>query len=388
MKWLIPLADLDFGEKEIKAVTDVLRAKWLTMGQVTQNFERRFADYLGVKHAVAVANCTVALHLANVVLDIGPGAEVILPSLSFVATANAVLYTGATPSFADITSLENLNISPRAIEQRINQHTRAVTVMHYGGYPCAMVEITKIARQHNLAVIEDAAHAPGASINGKMIGTFGDVGCFSFFSNKNLATGEGGMIVTDRDDLAEKLRVMRSHGMTTLTWDRHRGHSHSYDVVDLGYNYRIDEMRSALGLVQLEKLAQNNERRRELAAEYRRLLADVPGLLVPFNKHPGRSACHLFPILLDSEINRRSFIEGMRDQGIQTSIHYPPIHQFSYYQERFGDGTGTLPMTEAVGFREVTLPLYPGMTVQDVKRVVDALRLVIDKDLEVCTKSF
>lgn len=251
-----------------------------------------------------------------------------------------------------------------------------------------MGEITKIARQHNLAVIEDAAHAPGASINGKMIGTFGDVGCFSFFSNKNLATGEGGMIVTDRDDLAENLRVMRSHGMTTLTWDRHRGHSHSYDVVGLGYNYRIDEMRSALGLVQLEKLAQNNERRRELAAEYRRLLADVPGLLVPFTKHPGKSACHLFPILLDSEINRRSFIEGMRDQGIQTSIHYPPIHQFSYYQERFGDRTGTLSMTEAVGFREVTLPLYPGMTVQDVKRVVDALRLVIDKDLEVCTKSF
>ena len=388
MKWLVPLADLDFDEKEIEAVTDVLRSKWLTMGQVTQSFERRFADYLGVKHAVAVANCTVALHLANAVLDIGPGAEVILPSLSFVATANAVLYTGATPTFADITSLENLNISPRAIERHINQRARAVIVMHYGGYPCAMGEITKIARQHNLAIIEDAAHAPGASINGKMVGTFGDVGCFSFFSNKNLATGEGGMIVTNRDDLAEKLRVMRSHGMTTLTWDRHWGHAHSYDVVDLGYNYRIDEMRSALGLVQLEKLAQNNERRRELAAEYRRLLADVPGLLAPFTKHPGTSACHLFPILLDSEIDRRSFIEGMRDQGIQTSIHYPPIHQFSYYQERFGNRAGTLPLTEAVGFREVTLPLYPGMTVQDVKRVVDALRLVIDKDLEVCIKSF
>ena len=380
MKWLIPLADLDFGEKEIEAVTDVLRAKWLTMGQVTQSFERRFADCLGVKHAVAVTNGTVALHLANVVLDIGPGAEVILPSLSFVATANAILYTGATPSFADITSLDNLNISPRAIEQRINQRTRAVTVMHYGGYPCAMGEIMEIARQHNLAVIEDAAHAPGASINGKMVGTFGDVGCFSFFSNKNLATGEGGMIVTDRDDLAENLRVMRSHSMTTLTWGRHRGHAHSYDVVGLGYNYRIDEMHSALGLVQLEKLAQNNERRRELAAEYRRLLADVPGLLVPFTKHPGTSACHLFPILLDSEINRRSLIEGMRDQGIQTSIHYPPIHQFSYYQERFGHRAGTLPLTEAVGSREVTLPLYPGMTVQDVKRVVNTLRLMIDKD--------
>jgi len=255
--------------------------------------------------------------------------------------------------------------------------------MHYGGYPCAMGEITKIARQHNLAVIEDAAHAPGASINSKMVGTFGDVGCFSFFSNKNLATGEGGMIVTDRDDLAEKLRIIRSHGMTTLTWDRDRGHAHSYDVVDLGYNYRIDEMRSALGLVQLEKLAQNNERRRELTAEYRRWLADVSGLLVPFSQHSGTSACHLFPILLDSEIDRRSFIEGMRDQGIQISIHYPPIHQFSYYQERFGNRVGTLPLTEAVGFREVTLPLHPGMTVQDVKTVVDALRLVIDKDTNI-----
>jgi len=383
MKWLVPLADLDFDEKEIETVTDVLRSKWLTMGQVTQSFECRFADYVGVKHAVAVANCTAALHLANAVLDIGPGAEVILPSLSFVATANAVLYTGATPTFADITSLENLNISPRAIERHINQRTRAVTVMHYGGYPCAMGEITKIARQHNLAVIEDAAHAPGASINSKMVGTFGDVGCFSFFSNKNLATGEGGMIVTDRDDLAEKLRIIRSHGMTTLTWDRDRGHAHSYDVVDLGYNYRIDEMRSALGLVQLEKLAQNNERRRELTAEYRRWLADVSGLLVPFSQHSGTSACHLFPILLDSEIDRRSFIEGMRDQGIQISIHYPPIHQFSYYQERFGNRVGTLPLTEAVGFREVTLPLHPGMTVQDVKTVVDALRLVIDKDTNI-----
>jgi dTDP-4-amino-4,6-dideoxygalactose transaminase len=345
------------------------------MGQVTQNFERRFADYVGVKHAFAVANCTVALHLANAVLDIGPGDEVILPSLSFVATANAVLYTGATPVFADVTSPDDLNISPYDIERCINQHTRAITVMHYGGYPCAMEDIVKMARQHDLAIIEDAAHAPGAAINGKMAGTLGDVGCFSFFSNKNLATGEGGMIVTERDDLAEKIKIMRSHGMTTLTWDRHRGHAHSYDVVDLGYNYRIDEMRSALGLVQLEKLAQNNERRCELTAEYRRLLTDVPGLLVPFSHHPGTSACHLLPILLDSEIDRRAFIERMRDQGIQTSIHYPPIHQFSYYQERLGNQARILPVTESVGRREVTLPMYPGMTIRDVKTVVEALRL-------------
>jgi dTDP-4-amino-4,6-dideoxygalactose transaminase len=379
MRWLIPLADLDFGEQEIEAVTGVLRSEWLTMGEVTQDFERRFADYLGVKYAFAVANCTVALHLANVVMDIGPGAEVILPSLSFVATANAVLYTGATPVFADITSLENLNISPRDIERRINQRTRAIVVMHYGGYPCSMGDILQIARRHNLAVIEDAAHAPGASINGRMMGTLGDVGCFSFFSNKNLVTGEGGMIVTDRDDLAERLRVMRSHGMTTLTWDRHRGHAYSYDVVDLGYNYRIDEIRSALGLVQLEKLTRNNQRRRALTAEYRRLLADVPGLSVPFSEHPGTSACHLFPVLLHSQIDRRSLMDGMRDQGIQTSIHYPPIHQFTYYQGEFADRSAALPLTEVVGLREITLPLYPGMTVRDVKTVVDALQTVVEE---------
>ena len=188
------------------------------------------------------------------------------------------------------------------------------------------------------------------------------------------------MIATNDDDLAAKIKTARSHGMTTLTWDRHRGHAHSYDVVDLGYNYRMDEVRSALGLVQLEKLARNNERRRELAAEYRRLLADVPGVHVPFSRHPGTSACHLFPILLDSRINRRSLMERMRDQGIQTSIHYPPIHQFRYYRERFGDQPGELPLTEAVGLREVTLPLYPGMAIRDVKTVVSALCSAIEED--------
>jgi dTDP-4-amino-4,6-dideoxygalactose transaminase len=232
-----------------------------------------------------------------------------------------------------------------------------------------------------LAVVEDAAHAPGSSINGKMIGTLDDVGCFSFFSNKNLATGEGGMVVTNRDDLADRLRVMRSHGMTTLTWDRHQGHAHSYDVIDLGYNYRIDEIRSALGLVQLDKLTQNNERRRELVAEYRRLLADAPGFVVPFSRHAGVSACHLAPIVLDEGIDRRLVIERLREQGIQTSIHYPPIHQFSYYQQRLGTGRGMLPLTEAVGLREITLPLYPGMRIKDVKTVVDALRPALDRKL-------
>jgi len=381
MAWLIPLADLDLDESEIQAVTQVLRSKWLTMGQVTQDFERRFAEHIGVKHAFAVANGTVALHLAHAALGIGPQDEVVLPSLTFVATANAALYTGATPVFADITSLDNLTVSPQSIEQRISPRTRAITVMHYGGYLCAMGEIVSIAHEHGLAVIEDAAHAPGASIGGKMAGTFGDVGCFSFFSNKNLATGEGGMVVTDRDDLADKIRVMRSHGMTTLTWDRHQGHAHSYDVVALGYNYRIDEIRSALGLVQLGKLEKNNSQRRWLTAEYQRLLSVIPGIRVPFIDHAGLSSCHLFPVILDSQVNRQRFMDCMREQGIQTSIHYPPIHQFSYYRQRFGDQAGLLPLTEQVGLREVTLPLYPGMTARHVELVVDAVRLALDRGM-------
>jgi dTDP-4-amino-4,6-dideoxygalactose transaminase len=343
------------------------------MGQVTREFERQFADRVGVRHAYAVTNCTAALHMAHLALGIGPGDEVIVPSLTFVATANAVLYAGATPVFADITGLEDLNLSPSDVEQRITPRTRAIVVMHYGGYPCAMDEITALARRHNLSVIEDAAHAPGASLNGKSVGAWGDIACFSFFSNKNLATGEGGLIATDRDDLAERLKLLRSHGMTALTWDRHQGHAHSYDVVALGYNYRIDEIRSALGQVQLAKLQRNNERRRQLVAEYRCKLADLPGLTIPFDGHPGASACHLLPVVLDEGVSRRAFIERMRDGGIQTSIHYPPIHQFSYYRERH-QPTGELPLTEKAGRREVTLPLYPGMADSDVQIVCDTVR--------------
>ena len=181
------------------------------------------------------------------------------------------------------------------------------------------------------------------------------------------------MVVTNRDDLAEKLSLLRSHGMTSVTWDRHRGHAYSYDVVALGYNYRLDEMRSALGLVQLEKLERNNEARRQIVAEYRRLLADVPGLRMPFGDHPGTSACHLFPILLDSEVSRGAFMNRMREHGVQTSIHYPPIHQFSCYQESVGSQAKSLSLTESIGLREVTLPLYPGMTNGDVEIVVDAV---------------
>jgi len=370
MDWRVPLADLDYGEEEEQAVLDVLGRRWLTMGSVTQEFEERFAVLTGAKHALAVTNATAALHLACLALGIGPGDEVIVPSLTFVATANAVLYTGARVRFADINGLDDFNISPAEIEKCITPATKAILPMHYGGYPCRMEEICAIASRHNLYVIEDAAHAPGAALGGRSLGTWGNAGCFSFFSNKNLSTGEGGMLVTSDDRVAERLKLLRSHGMTSLTWDRHQGHAYTYDVVELGYNYRIDEIRSALGLVQLEKLKANNERRREITEQYRSSLADT-GVEVPFVNSPGESAYHLFPALLPADVDRRAFIDQMRARRIQTSIHYPPIHHFQYYMDRY-PGVH-LPLTEEASRREVTLPLYPGMDFEDVAVVVGAL---------------
>jgi dTDP-4-amino-4,6-dideoxygalactose transaminase len=373
MDWKIPLSDIDLGQDEIDAVVSVLKSKWLTMGAVTQQFEKEFAEYLGVKYAFAVSNGTAALHIACQILGITRGDEVIVPSLTFVATANSVLYTGATPIFADITGVDNLNISPDSISEKITPKTKAITVVHYGGYPCDMSRIMRVAREHFLYVIEDAAHAPGAEHDGKKCGTIGDVGCFSFFSNKNMTCGEGGMIVTNNDTLAEKIRMIRSHGMTSLTWDRHRGHAYSYDVVDLGYNYRIDEIRSVLGIVQLSKLEKNNQRRREIAEKYVELLKDIEHISIPFSDNEGKSSFHIFPILLSEGINRYDFMQELRESGIQTSIHYPPIHLFTYYRERFGYKEGILPQTEYVGKHEVTLPLYPLMTDADVEYIANKI---------------
>ncbi len=373
MEWKIPLSDIDLDDEEIEAVTKVLKSKWLSMGPVTQKFEKEFADYLGVKHAFGVSSGTAALHIALKALGIEEGDEVIVPSLTFVATANSVLYCGAKPIFADITSLNNFNISPDDILEKITNKTKAITVVHYGGYPCDMDAIMEIAKAHNLKVIEDAAHAPGAEYKGKKCGTIGDVGCFSFFANKNLVTGEGGMIVTNDDALTEKIRIMRSHGMTTLTWDRHKGHAHSYDVVDMGFNYRINEIASAIGLVQLKRLDGNNEKRREIVEEYKKRLEKISGISVPFKNYGEKPSYHIFPILLAEDISRNEFIDKLKEKGIQTSIHYPPIHLFTYYRKKFGFEEGMLPKTEFVGEHEVTLPLYPMMKQEDVKYICDCI---------------
>ncbi len=374
MEWKIPLSDIDFGDEELAAVDSVVHSKWLTMGAITQEFEQEFAAYVGAKHAIAVTNATAALHLACVVAGLGSGDEAIVPSLTFVATANAIRYTGATPVFADIVGNDDLNVACASIEKAITRKTRAILVVHYGGYACDMPAIMALAHHHGLKVIEDAAHAVGAELEGRKLGTWADMGCFSFFSNKNMTTGEGGMLVTDDDSFAQRLRLLRSHGMTSLTWDRHKGHASSYDVVDLGYNYRIDEIRSALGLCQLRKLPANNERRAVLTAHYRELLAELtPQIEVPFMRARGTSCNHILPILLPPGIDRLGFMEHMKTCGVQTSVHYPPIHGFEIYR----DGSAAaphLPITEEAARREVTLPLYPAMPESDVEWVVESAR--------------
>jgi dTDP-4-amino-4,6-dideoxygalactose transaminase len=378
----VPLADLDLGEEELAAVTDVLRSRWLSMGPVTAEFERRFAEYIGVKYAFAVTNCTAALHLAHLALGAGPGDSIICPSLTFVATANAIRYTGATPVFADITSAGDLNISPDDIEAKIDKTTKGICIVHYGGYPCDMERIMPLARRYGLYVVEDVAHAPGAACwmadggtGGKRelrkCGSIGDIGCFSFFSNKNMTTGEGGMLTTNSDALAEKITLLRSHGMTSLTWDRERGHSFSYDVVELGYNYRIDELRAAIGLVQLDKLDENNRKRAEVTNIYQELLRNLEGIFCPFLNDGALSSYHLFPLLLEKGIERRSFMQFMRDRGIQTSIHYPPIHKFSYYEPHYRNCN--LVVTDSAEQRIVTLPLYPGITRSQIDHVVESI---------------
>jgi dTDP-4-amino-4,6-dideoxygalactose transaminase len=376
--WKVPLADVTLGPEEIAAVTEVLQSGWLSMGPKTQEFEAHFAQFLGAKHAFAVANGTAALHLACEIVGLGPGDEVLCPALTFVASANAILYTGAKPVFVDVTGSHDLNLSPEDAAAKITARTAALMVVHYGGYPVDMDAIAALAQARGLAIIEDCAHAPGAvyhSAQGpRAVGTLSDVGCFSFFSNKNMTTGEGGMVVTNNDELAGKIKMSRSHGMTTLTWDRHRGHSFSYDVVGKGYNYRLDEMRAALGLVQLQRLETGNARRRELTQAYRAKLKDLDHLEVPFRDAPDGSAHHLFPILLLDPAGRADFMAALAQQGIQTSIHYPPVHLFSYYQDLWEEGHHhRVPLTEEIASRLVTLPLYPSLTMAQLDSVVAAM---------------
>lgn len=377
MKWKVALSDLNFDHREWKTVNQVIQNRWLTMGEMVCKLERAFARFLGVRHAFAVSSGTAALHLALRALGIKAGDEVLVPSLSFVASSNAVLYVGAKPVFVDISNLSDFNLSYHDLQKKITNKTKAIMVVHYGGYVADMHRIKKIARQHNLFVVEDAAHAIGARFGSRMAGGIGDIGCFSFFSNKNMATGEGGMIVTNDEKFAKKIRLLRSHGMTSMTWDRHMGHAYSYDVTELGYNYRMTEINAALGIEQLRKLRTSNRKRKSLTKIYIQNLQGTKGLGIPFLDYPRDSAFHLFPILLDQDVDRGKFMEMLRRKRIQTSIHYPPIHGFSYYQKSLRTSRNKLPFTECVGGQEVTLPLHPLLKKEDILFVCHQIKKVL-----------
>jgi dTDP-4-amino-4,6-dideoxygalactose transaminase len=374
--WQVPLADVRVDDELRRAVDEVVDSGWWSMGPKVEEFEREWAAFVGVEHALAVANGTAALHLALLAAGVGPGDEVVLPSLNFVAAANSIAHTGATPVFCDIVGPDDLNLDPADLEAAVNERTKAVVVLHYGGYPCDMQAVREIADRRGLAVIEDAAHAPGATWRGERCGALGLVGCFSFFSNKNMPLGEGGMVVTDDDGVAERLRLLRSHGMTTLTWARHRGHASSYDVLLAGFNYRLDELRAAIGLVQLRRLPGENAGRGRIAARYRDALHGKSGITIPFGElEEGTTPAHHLAVALMPDGRRDGVRAALSENRVQTSVHYPPIHRFSHYSASEGRA---LPRTEAVAERVVTLPLFAHMRDEQVDLVIEQVLAALD----------
>ncbi|MDA3926050.1 MAG: DegT/DnrJ/EryC1/StrS family aminotransferase [Kiritimatiellae bacterium] len=383
MSFKIPLFDLNYGADEIQALTDTINDNWISTGPRCEKFEADFAKALRAPYALTADNCTNALFMALLALDIGPGDEVLVPSLTFVATANTVKYVGATPVFCDILGYDNLCISPEEIESKITSRTKAVTVMHYAGFPCDMDAIMAIARKHNIRVIEDACHGPLSEYQSqslsmtKKLGTIGDIGCFSFFSNKNISTGEGGMLICKDEVIYKRLKLLRSHGMTTTSYQRAGGHSTKYDVVSLGYNFRMDDLRAALGIVQLGKLKTDLVKRAQVRQWYEELLEDTPNIIVPFSAfHVGRSpkplySNYIFPVMLkQGGADHRDIVrDRLHAAGVQTSVHYPAAHRFSIYQSCHAN----LPLTEFAADHLITLPMYSQLSKDDVKFVAEGL---------------
>ncbi len=368
----VPLIELGapvLGEPEKLALAEVIDDGWLTMGERVRRFEQAFAALHGVEDAVAVNSATAALQVGLAAFDIGPGDEVLLPSMTFVATANVVVHAGATPVFVDIESTDRPHMSVEDARARITPRTRAIMVMHYGGYLVDLPGWRALADEFGLLLFEDAAHAAGIAGG---VGTLSDAAAFSFFTNKNMTTAEGGMIVVRDEERRARVRLLRSHGMTTSTLARDRGRAVGYDVVECGHNFRMDELRAAIGLVQIERLPGWNDSRRKLTDEYRaRLSSELPEIVVPFDS-AHRSSAHIMPALLPRTVDREAVMARMRAARVQTSMHYPPVHQFDYYRRTLGPRS--LPKTESFSRRELTLPLHPRLTSSDVERVVETLR--------------
>lgn len=372
MAYQIPLFDLNFDDKEEKAAAETIRSGWISTGPKCNELEQMFCQMLKVDHAVSVANCTSALFLCCKVCGIGPGDEVIVPSLTFAASVNCIRYAGGTPVFADIIGPEHINIDPEDIRKKITPKTKAIIVVDMAGFPAEMDAIITIAREYNLKVIEDACHGPLSEYHGRKIGTIGDCSAFSFFSNKNISTGEGGMFVTNNEAYAERARLLRSHGMTTMSYQRALGHVTKYDIVELGYNFRLDDIRASIAIEQLKKLPEDLEKRAVVRQRYVERLSRIKEIVVPFADHNEYVSNYIMPtiILKGTDEDRDHVRELIHTAGIQTSIHYPAVHRFSIYKE----SNVLLPQTEFVADHEITLPMYAALTMDQVDFIVDTYK--------------
>ncbi|MFO8013062.1 MAG: DegT/DnrJ/EryC1/StrS family aminotransferase [Phycisphaerae bacterium] len=363
----VPVFRPSYGEEEFEAVREVLASGWVGLGPKTAEFEKRFAEYLGVAEAVALNSGTAALHLAMVLADV-EGREVITTPLTFVSTNHAILYCGGEPVFADVEP-DTANIDPDSVARLVTDRTRAIVCVHYGGRPCKMDALTAVAREHGLLVIEDAAHACGGQWHGRHLGGIGDLGCFSFHAVKNLATGEGGMIVTDNPDEGTRLRRLRWLGITKDTWSREDQTRYSwyYSVEELGFKYHMHDISAALGLVQLRRLDDLNARRAQWAARYDEALEGLDWIRRPVVEPETRPSWHNYAIQTDE---RDALNLSLAARGVSTGVHYIPSNHYAMYKGCRGE----TPVAEALWKRLLTLPLYPDLTDEDFERVVEGIR--------------
>ena len=376
MAYKIPLFNLNFDGKEAQAAYDTIQSGWISTGPKCEELEKMFIDMFHVNYAVSISNCTDALHLCCLACGVGPGDEVLCPSLTFAASANCIRYAGATPVFCDIVGPEHINIDPADIEKKITDKTKAILVVHMAGFPCKMDEIMAIAKKHNLKVIEDACHGPLSEYKGEKLGTIGDCAAFSFFSNKNISTGEGGMFISNNKEMADKARLLRSHGMTTMSYQRAGGHATAYDIVELGYNFRLDDIHAAIAIEQLKKLPTDLEQRIAVRNRYIELLSKVENVIIPFADNKEFTSNYIMPIIVTKGTveDRDAIRNKIHEAGVQTSVHYPAIHRFSIYKE-YG---AVLPQTEYVTDHEITLPMYAALTMEQIEYVVEVVNNAIN----------
>lgn len=371
----LPYGRQCIDDDDIKAVVEVLRSDWLTTGPAVETFERAFAARTAARHAVAVANGTAALHVAAIAAEVGPGDEVVLPAMTFAATANCVVFQGGRPVFADVHP-RTLLVDAASVAARITSRTKAIIAVDYAGQPCDYARLRDLTSRHDLSLIADACHALGASEGGRPVGSLADVSAFSFHPVKHITTGEGGMVTTERDDLAARMRRARNHGITTEFREREQHATWRYEMVELGWNYRLSDLQCALGLSQLQRLDTSLASRRALADEYARALATVPGVRPLEVRHGIEHAYHLFVVQLEGAEpgpRRERAFRRLLERGIGANVHYIPVHLHPFYRTRFGTGPGLCPVAEDAYERILSLPMFPRMTTSDVARVVDAL---------------